>query len=96
MIRSFGDDTTKDVFDGANTKDSRRFPVDLHPVASRKLDMVNAANSLEDLKIPPGNRLEALKDDLKGFHSIRINAQWRIIFRWVDGDAHEVRIVDYH
>ena len=61
-----------------------------------KLDVLNAAQVLEDLRSPPGNRLEALHGDLRGFHSIRINNQWRIIFRWQTSEAHEVRIVDYH
>jgi len=60
------------------------------------LDLLNAAADLKDLAAPPGNRLEALKGDLKGFHSIRVNDQWRIVFRWVDGDAFDVRFVDYH
>lgn len=58
--------------------------------------MVNAAAILDDLKVPPGNRLEALKGDLKGYHSIRINDQWRVIFRWKDGSAHDVEVADYH
>jgi len=62
----------------------------------RKLEAVNAASRLEDLQVPPSNRLEKLKGDLKDFHSICINDQWRVIFKWRDGDAHEVRIVDYH
>ena len=65
-------------------------------MAARKLDLINAAHVLDDLKVPPGNRLEALKGDLKGKHSIRINGQWRIVFRWADGNAHEVAITDYH
>ena len=65
-------------------------------VARRKLDMVNAAHALDDLKVPPGNRLEGLKGNLAGKHSIRINDQWRVVFRWQDGAAHEVRIADYH
>ena len=58
--------------------------------------MLNAASELKDLRVPPGNRLEALKGDLRGMHSIRVNAQWRVLFRWDAGDAHEVKIVDYH
>ena len=69
---------------------------DIRSVAVRKLDMVNAAHELQDLKVPPGNRLEALKGELRGKHSIRINDQWRIIFRRENGDAHDVEIDDYH
>jgi proteic killer suppression protein len=65
-------------------------------VALRKLDMINAAQAVQDLSSPPGNRLEALSGDLKGYHSIRINDQWRLVFRWSEGKAHEVRIADYH
>lgn len=64
--------------------------------AVRKLDLLNAAHALLDLRSPPGNRLEQLKGDWAGFHSIRINDQWRVVFRWVEGQAHDVQIVDYH
>jgi toxin HigB-1 len=92
MIRSFGDKRTEALFED-------KFVRDLQGIArpaKRKLEAVNAAISLEDLQIPPSNRLENLKGDLKGFHSIRINDQWRVIFKWLNGDAHEVSIVDYH
>lgn len=69
---------------------------DIQERARRKLRMINQARIINDLLIPPGNRLEQLKGDLAGFWSIRINQQWRIIFRWVDGSKHEVQIVDYH
>jgi proteic killer suppression protein len=65
-------------------------------VAQRKLDMLNAAHALADLRSPPGNRLEALRGDWRGFHSIRINEQWRIVFRWAESQAHDVRVIDYH
>jgi toxin HigB-1 len=65
-------------------------------IAKRKLEAVNAASRLEDLLVPPSNRLEKLKGDLRGFHSIRVNDQWRVILRWVKGEPHEVRIIDYH
>jgi proteic killer suppression protein len=68
----------------------------MQAVARRKLRMLNNAATLDDLRIPPANRLEALKGDRKGQHSIRINDQWRVCFRWKDGDAHGVEIVDYH
>ena len=64
--------------------------------AKRKLDMLSAACKIEDLRIPPANRLEKLEGNLKGFYSVRINRQWRVIFRWTDGDAYEVRVIDYH
>jgi proteic killer suppression protein len=96
MIVSFADRGTEALFHGRSTKDTRRFPPDVRRGAIRKLDMINAANELRDLRSPPGNRLEALRGGLSGSHSIRINDQWRIVFRWEGVDAHEVRIVDYH
>jgi len=95
MIASFGDDATADFFHGEWTKAARKWqPVE--KVAQRKLDMVNAAARLDDLKVPPGNRLEKLSGDLDGFHSIRINEKWRIVFEWKEGGAHQVKITDYH
>jgi proteic killer suppression protein len=96
MIVSFGDRGTEALFHGRATKDARRFPPDVRRGAVRKLDMINAAKELRDLRSPPGNHLEALRGELSGSHSIRINDQWRIVFRWEGADAHEVRIVDYH
>ena len=97
MIESFSDEATHDIFDGLNTKKARKkLDTALFSVASRKLDMINAAVDLEDLRIPPSNRLEALKGDLKGKHSIRINDQYRIVFRWTAKGAEEVEIMDYH
>lgn len=96
MIASFGDAGTEDLFHGRTTARTRRFPADMVKAAARKLDLIDAAHVIEDLRVPPGNRLEALKGDLKGKHSIRINGQWRIVFSWKDGAAHEVTIVDYH
>ena len=78
------------------TRVTRSFPADLHRVAQRKLQYLNVAAVLSDLKVPPGNRLEALKGDLRGYHSIRINDQWRVVFRWNDGNAEDVKILDYH
>lgn len=72
------------------------FPSDLGGIARRKLVQLDAAEELSDLMVPPGNRLEALKGDLRGYHSIRINDQWRIIFRWTGAGPEEVEIVDYH
>ena len=95
MIKSFADAATEEFFNGVDTARSRRL-AGIGRVAYRKLDMVNAAADINDLRIPPGNRLEALTGDLKGYHSIRINDQWRVVFRWSNGDAYEVRIADYH
>jgi proteic killer suppression protein len=73
-----------------------RLPAEIQRAALRKLRMLNRAGTLQDLRVPPGNRLEALKRNREGQHSIRINDQWRICFRWEQGDAHDVDIVDYH
>ena len=96
MIASFGDQATADLYHGVRTRRARTFPSDVRPVALRKLDMINAANLLGDLRSPPGNRLEALRGRFKGFHSIRVNDQWRVIFRWAEGQAHDVQLLDYH
>jgi len=93
VIRDFADKEAEKVWSGTP---SRRLPADMQAVARRKLRMLNNAATLEDLRIPPANRLEALKGDRKGQHSIRINDQWRVCFRWKGGDAHGVEIVDYH
>lgn len=96
MIESFGDGATADLFHGIRSARARRFSADVVRVALRKLDVLNAVRLLEELRSPPGNRLEALKGDLKGYHSIRVNQQWRLVFKWQTGAAHEVRLVDYH
>lgn len=93
MIKVFADKETEKVWRG---EISRRLPQDIQHVARRKLRMLNNAALLDDLRIPPANRLEALKGDRAGQHSIRINDQWRICFVWRDGDATDVGIVDYH
>lgn len=93
MIRNFADKETEKVWRGEM---SRRLPSDIQTVARRKLRYLNNAASLDDLRIPPAHRLEALKGDRRGQHSIRINDQWRICFVWKDGDASETEIVDYH
>ena len=93
MIKSFADKDTARVFAREYV---RRLPSTLHPVAWRKLAQLHAATRLDSLRIPPGNRLEALKHDRAAQHSIRINDQWRICFVWRDGDAHQAEIVDYH
>ena len=96
MIVSFGDPATADLYHGRQTSRVRRFPPDVVGVALRKLDVLNGARQLDDLRSPPGNRLEALKGDQTGFHSIRVNEQWRIVFRWSDGEARDVSLTDYH
>jgi proteic killer suppression protein len=93
MIRSFTDRTTQRLFE----REGRvKLPKELQRVALRKLLMLHAAERLDDLRIPPGNRLERLIGDRSGQHSIRINDQFRVCFRWLDGDAFDVEVVDYH
>jgi len=96
MIVSFGDAATEDLYHGRPTAAARRVPSTIIGAALRKLDMLNAAKNLQDLRSPPGNRLERLVGNLEGFHSIRINDQWRVVFCWEGSDAHDVRIADYH
>jgi len=97
VIRAFADQATEDVFNGKNSPAARRAcPRALWSTAFRKLDQIDSATELNDLSIPPGNRLEALKGARKGQHSIRINEQYRICFRWTETGADEVEIVDYH
>ena len=96
MIESFGDAATEDLYHNRLTRRVRRFPPDIIRAALRKLDVLAGAHELLDLRSPPGNRLEALKGDLAGLHSIRVNDQWRIIFRWLANSAHEVSLTDYH
>jgi toxin HigB-1 len=96
MIISIKDDITKDIFNGINSKAARKIPTVLWLVAQRKLDMINAAHEVIDLRIPSGNRLEALKGDLHNYFSLRINEQYRIIFKFENGNALEVQITDYH
>lgn len=97
VIRSFGDRGTEAIFNGEDTKSARRTcPVQLWPAARRKLAAINAATSVNDLRLVPGNRYEPLKGDRKGQHSLRINDQYRIVFRWDAPDADGVVIEDYH
>ena len=96
MIASFGDRATEAPYHGHSSRVVRRIPNQIWGVARRKLDMIEFAHVLDDLLVPPGNRLEALRGDLTGFHSIRINAQWRVVFRWRNGAVHDVEVVDYH
>jgi len=93
MIRGFRDKRTQAIWEG---NAAPRLPTDIQRVARRKLRMLNSAHSIYDLRVPPANRLEALKGKRKGQHSIRINDQWRVCFAWKNGDAFDVEIVDYH
>jgi proteic killer suppression protein len=96
MIASFGDDLTADLYHGAASARVRRIPQEVRDRALRKLDMINAATNIADLTVPPSNRLEQLAGDLAGFHSIRVNDQWRIIFKWDGANAAAVKFTDYH
>jgi proteic killer suppression protein len=96
LIRNFSDKTAQDVYDGTNSRYSRRLPLELHAKARRLFDQINAAPSLGFLRVPPGNRLEKLVGNMKGEWSLRINKKWRIVFRWENNDAYDVIIVDYH
>ena len=93
MLTSFGDKDTKKIWEGERVKG---FSTEIQEIGRRKLRMLNNSQDLNDLLIPPSNRLEKLKGDLKDFYSIRINNQWRIIFKWNNGNAEEVKIIDYH
>jgi proteic killer suppression protein len=97
MIRSFADQATEDIFNGKNSRVARRaLPRNLIRIALRKLEQLDSVERLEDLRIPPGNRLEAVKDDRSGQHSIRINEQYRVCFTWSDSGPEAVEVVDYH
>lgn len=96
MIQSFSDDTTVDLFRERSTKAARRIPKDVWAVVRRKLKMLDVAQRLSDLRSPPGNRLEALVGNERGRHSIRVNDQYRLTFRWEGNHAYEVRCEDYH
>jgi proteic killer suppression protein len=96
MIRSFADDATRDIWNGVNSKAARRLPRALWPVIRRKLDQLDAVTQLADLQVPPGNRLHALSDDLAGYQAIRVNDQYRVVFRFEGHDAYDVRCTDYH
>lgn len=87
---------TRDLYHGARSRRARSFPADVAPTALRKLDMLNGAQRLLDLRSLPGNRLEALRGDWRGLHSIRVNNQWRLVFRWSENAARDVRLIDYH
>ncbi|MES2762139.1 MAG: type II toxin-antitoxin system RelE/ParE family toxin [Bacteroidota bacterium] len=93
MIVSFGDKTTQKIWEGERVKG---FATDIQEITRRKLRMLNNSVDIKDLMIPPSNRLEKLRGNLKEFYSIRVNDQWRIIFKWENGNAHEVKLIDYH
>ena len=93
MILTFGDKDTESIWNGIRVKN---LPIEIQTVGRRKLRMLNNSQTISDLRIPPSNRLEKLSGKLDGFYSIRINDQWRIVFKWSDGQTEEVKIVDYH
>jgi proteic killer suppression protein len=96
VIRTLADETTEDIWNGRNTKAARRIPRDVWPVVRRKLDQIDAVTRLDDLRVPPGNRLHALTGDLRGWHAVRVNDQYRIVFRFEGADAFDVRCTDDH
>ena len=96
VIRTLADDTTRDIWNGVNSKAARRIPTTAWRAAQRKLKQLDLVATLDDLKIPPGNDLRALKGDQAGRHAIRVNDQYRITFRWEGHDAFDVRCEDYH
>jgi len=93
MIVSFGDKTTQKILEGERVKG---FATEIQEITRRKLRMLNNSIDIKDLMIPPSNRLEKLKGNLKDFYSIRVNDQWRIIFKWENGNAYNVELIDYH
>ena len=93
MLISFGDKKTKKIWEGVREKS---FSTNFQEIARRKLRMLNNSQNLKDLHVPPSNRLEKLKENLNNFYSIRVNNQWRIIFKWKNGNAENVEIIDYH
>lgn len=93
MIKEFGDKESEKIWNGLRSK---KLPNEIQDVARRKLRMINNAQDIEDLRIPPANRLEKLKGNLEDYYSIRINNQWRIIFYWINNDAYDIKIIDYH
>jgi proteic killer suppression protein len=96
MIVSFGDKTTEDIFHGYDTKATRKIAQVLWARIQSKLDLLNASTTLEDLRVPPSNRLEKLRGNWAGFYSMRVNDQYRVVFRFIGGNAADVRCTDYH
>lgn len=93
MVKTFADRHTAELYEAGRAK---RFPAEIWAVALRRLQYLDSASSIDDLKVPPGNRLHKLKDDREGQYSISVNMKWRICFRFVDGDAYDVELTDYH
>ena len=93
MIKTFRDKETEKVWNGIYSK---KLPSEIQQIARRKLRMINNAQDINDLRVPPGNRLEKLKGDLSDFYSIRMNNKWRIVFKWIGSEAYEVQIINYH
>lgn len=96
MIRTLADDTTRDIWNGVNSKAARRIPHELWPVVRRKLDQIDAVSKRDDLSVPPGNRLHPLVGEHAGYHAIRVNDQYRVVFRFLGNDAYDVQCTDYH
>ncbi len=96
MIESFADKALECLYYDGPSRATRKIPADLHRAIHRRLAYLHDATGIADLLVPPANRLEALKGDLSGWHSIRVNDQWRIMFRWINDTAHDVKLVDYH
>jgi proteic killer suppression protein len=96
MIESFADKTLERLYYSGASSATKKIPADLHRAINRRLAYLHDATSITDLRVPPANRLEALKGDLAGWHSIRVNDQWRIIFRWINDAALDVTLIDYH
>ena len=96
MIRTLADGATRDIWNGVNSKAARGIPRELWPIVRRKLDQIDTVTRLDDLRVPPGNRLHALTGNLRGCHAVRVNDQYRIVFRFEGGDAFDVRCTDYH
>jgi proteic killer suppression protein len=96
VIQSYADETTADLFRERNTRAARRVPIDIWRIVQRKLKAIDVAARLDDLRVPAGNRLEALKGDRAGRYSVRVNDRYRVTFRWDQGHAYEVCVEDYH
>lgn len=96
VIVSFADASTEDIYHGQDSRAARKLPRAIWSRIQQKLDMINASTSLEDLRVPPANRLEKLKGDLAGFYSIRVNQQYRLVFKFTNGNCEQVRCTDYH
>lgn len=96
MVRNFKSKIAQDIFDGVVSAQARKIPIALHSKVRRLFDQLNAATKIETLRVPPGNKLEKLKGNLKSHWSVRVNQQWRVIFIWKDSEACDVDVVDYH